>query len=51
MLGDEQFTKDFNDYLTSIEYDENQIREEREKAIQKILTDKSAMAVISGNRR
>lgn len=51
MLGDEQFTKDFNDYLTLIEYDENQIREEREKAIQKILTDKSAMAVISGNRR
>lgn len=51
MLGDEQFTKDFNDYLTLIEYDENQIREEREKTIQKILTDKSAMAVISGNRR
>ena len=51
MLGDEEFTKDFNDYLTLIEYDENQIREEREKAIQKILTDKSAMAVISGNRR
>ena len=51
ILGDEQFTKDFNDYLTLIEYDENQIREERENAIQKILTDKSAMAVISGNRR
>lgn len=51
MLGDEQFTKDFNDYLTLIDYDENQIREEREKAIQKILTDKSAMFVISGNRR
>lgn len=40
MLGNEEFTKDFNDYLTLIEYDENQIREEREKAIQKILTDK-----------
>ena len=51
ILGDEQFTKDFNDYLTLIEYDENQIREERENAIQKILTDKSAMAVISENRR
>lgn len=51
MLGDEQFTKDFNDYLTLIEYDEKQISEEREKTIQRILTDKSAMTVISGNRR
>ena len=51
MLGDEKFTKDFNDYLTLIEYDEKQISEEREKAIQRILTDKSVMAVISGNRR
>ena len=51
MLGDEKFTKDFNDYLTLIEYDEKQISEEREKTIQRILTDKSAMTVISGNRR
>lgn len=51
ILDDEQFTKDFNDYLTLIEYDEKQISEEREKTIQRILTDKSAMTVISGNRR
>lgn len=51
MLGDEQFTRDFNDYLTQIDYDEKQISEEREKVIQRILTDKSAMSVISGNRR
>lgn len=51
MIGDEQFTKDFNDYLTLIEYDENQIKEEREKAIQRILMDKSASYIISGNRR
>lgn len=51
MLGDEQFTKDFNDYLSFIEYDEKQISEERQKVIQKILADESAMSVISGNRR
>lgn len=50
MLGDEQFTKDFNDYLTLVEYDENQIREERDKEIQRILTNKSAIAIVSGNR-
>ena len=51
ILDDEQFTKDFNDYLTLIEYDEKQISEEREKTIQRILTDKSAMSIISVNRR
>lgn len=51
MLGDEQFIKDFNDYLTLIEYDEKQISKEKEKSIQRILTDKSAMSIISGNIR
>ena len=51
MLGDEQFTKDFNDYLAFIEYDEKQINEERQNVIQRILTDESAMSVISGKRR
>lgn len=51
MLGDEQFTKDFNDYLSFIEYDEKQISEERQKVIQRILADESAMSVISGKRR
>lgn len=50
MLGDEQFTKDFNDYLALVEYDEDQIREERDKEIQRILTNKSATAIVSGNR-
>ena len=47
--GDEQFTKDFNEYLSFIEYDEKQISKEREKRIQKILVNKSAMSIISGN--
>jgi len=51
LLGDEQFSKDLNDYLSYIEYDEKQIHEEREKAIQRILNDESAMFVISGNCR
>jgi len=49
MLGDEQFSKDLNDYLSYIEYDEKQIHDERESAIQRILTNKSSMSVISGN--
>ena len=51
MLGNEQFTKDFNDYLSFIEYDEKQISEERQKVIQRMLADESAMSVISGNRK
>ena len=51
LLGDEQFSKDLNDYLSYIEYDEKQIHEEREKAIQRILNDKSTMSVVSGNYR
>ena len=49
MLGDEQFSKELNDYLSYIEYDEKQIHEERQEAIGRILTNKSAMSIISGN--
>jgi len=41
ILGDEQFTKDINDYLSLIEYDEKQINMEREEAIKRILTNES----------
>lgn len=51
MIGDEEFTKDLNEYLALIEYDEEQINQERQKSIQRILTDKSSMSVISGNKR
>ena len=49
MLGDCEFTTDLNKYLESISYDEKQICDERNKAIQKILRDEQAMARISGN--
>ena len=49
MIDDEDFAKELDDYLDSIEYDEGQIQREREAAIQKILSDKKAMARISGN--
>jgi len=49
LLGDEQFAKDLNNYQSCIEYDEKQIYEDREVAIQRILTNKSAMAIVSGN--
>jgi len=51
MLGDEQFSKDFNDYLSLIQYDPKQINQERQKVIQQILNDESTLPVISGNRR
>lgn len=50
LLGDEKFTNDINDYLSLIEYDEKEIQEERDKAIQKMLTSDFDMSVISGNR-
>ena len=36
MLGDEEFTKDLNDYLSFVEYDEKQINEERRAYIKKM---------------
>ena len=35
-IGDEKFTKELNEYISFIEYDENQIKEEREKAMRKL---------------
>ena len=49
MIDDCEFSKELEDYLDAIEYDEGQIQREREIAIQKILSDKKAMARISGN--
>ena len=50
MLGDESFTNDLNSYLSLIEYDEKQIHDERERAIQEMLKNESAMELVSGNR-
>ena len=50
MIGDEQFTKDFNDYLSFIEYDADQMRGEQQAEMQRLLKDKSAMTIVSGNR-
>ena len=49
LIDDEEFSNELEDYLDAIEYDEGQIQREREIAIQKILSDKKAMARISGN--
>ncbi len=51
LLGDEKFTNDLNDYLSLIEYNEKQIQEERNKAIQEMLASDIDMSIISGNRR
>ena len=50
MVGDEKFTKEFEDYLSFVEYNAEQIREEQEREIEKLLKDKTAMDIISGNR-
>jgi len=51
MVDNEQFSRDFNNYLDCIEYDEEQIAEERQKFMQKIWSNTSAIAIFSGNRR
>ena len=35
-IGDDEFTRELNEYLSFIEYDEKQIQEEREKALRKM---------------
>ena len=35
-IGDDNFTRELNEYLSFIEYDEKQIQEEREKALRKM---------------
>jgi len=49
MLGDENFTNDLNSYLSLIEYDEKQIHDERERAIQKMLKNES-MVLVGGKK-
>ena len=49
MIDDQEFKKDLADYLVDIEYDENQIQEERNKVIQELLHTEGAIDVISGN--
>ncbi|MBQ7137015.1 MAG: hypothetical protein IJO43_03475 [Bacilli bacterium] len=51
MVDNEQFSRDFNNYLASVEYDEEQIAEERQKFMQKIWSNTSAMTVFSGSKR
>ncbi len=48
MINNEQFDKDLNAYLTLIEYDENQIYEERQRTMQRILSNKDSMSIVSG---
>ena len=53
MLNDDEFTKDLNDYLELIEYDANQIQQERNKAIEeyeKYREDSVDNKTISGGR-
>lgn len=50
LICDKKFTKDLNDYLDYIQYDEKQIKEERQKVIKKILENEEAMSIICGNR-
>lgn len=49
LVKDEKFTDDLNNYLSLINYDADQIHEERQKIIQKIFDDENARLVISGN--
>lgn len=51
MAGNEQFTKDFADYLSFVEYDVEQIREEQGRELERLLKDETAMSIISGNRK
>jgi len=49
ILKDDDFTDDLNEYLSLIEYDENQIYNERDNAMKRMLVDEQAFSVISGN--
>ena len=46
-IGDDNFTRELNEYLSFIEYDEKQIQEEREKALRKMF-EKHNFRDISG---
>ena len=49
MIDDEEYKKDLADYLALIEYDADQIQEERNRVIQDMLQTRGALDVISGN--
>lgn len=49
MIDDEEYKKDLADYLALIEYDADQIQEERNRVIQDMLQTSGALDVISGN--
>ena len=49
LVGDDCFAEDLNAYLALIDYDENQIKEQRNAILQKIFTDRIAMSRLSGN--
>lgn len=46
--GDEDFAREFYDYLESIQFDRKQIQEERDRVIQDILKNERAIAMLSG---
>jgi len=48
-VGGQNFTNDLNSYLSLIEYDEKQIHDERERAIQKMLKNES-MVLVGGKK-
>ena len=50
MINNPEVTKDLNEYLELIEYDADQIQQERNKAIEEILHSKDALEVASGNK-
>ena len=50
MINDELLTKELNEYLSLIEYDSEQIQQERNKAIEELLHNNGAIEVISGNK-
>ena len=49
MLGDEEFTKDINEYLSLIEYDELEITVQSEEVLKRILANKTDISILSGN--
>lgn len=51
MVRDKQFADDLDNYLSLVEYDEEQIRDERDRFIKKNLFKDEAISIISGNKR
>ena len=48
LVGDENFTNDLENYLESINYDEVEIKMERDKAIQKIFENRTGFTSMCG---